>query len=122
MSTWFHRHPVGRGVSLAVGLGSFALATRLNGGRDRLLWTCALAPDLALLIGAAGAPTWRQLPPYAVRPYNALHSPAVPAALLGLAAATRHRRTAVAGLAWLAHLGWDRAWGYGPRRPDGYVS
>jgi hypothetical protein len=121
--TWFHRHPAGRAVSLAVAVGAFRTAYRLgHGRRDPLLWTCAVAPDVALLIGIAAAPTWQRLPRYAVAPYNALHSPAVPAALLAAAAARRNPRLTVAGLAWLAHLAWDRACGYGPRDADGYVS
>ncbi|MFD9125593.1 DUF4260 family protein [Kitasatospora sp. NPDC059571] len=120
--TWSHRHPVGRAVSLAAGLGALAGAVRLGGARSRLLWTCAAAPDVALLIGITAAPDWRRLPPYAIRPYNLLHNPALPAALLAAAAATRSRRPAVAALAWLGHIGWDRAWGYGPRTPEGYVS
>lgn len=120
--TWCHRHPVGRVVSLAVGLGALGAAVRLGGPRDRVLWACAAAPDAALLLGIAAAPGFQRLPRYAVTPYNVLHHPAVPAALLAAAAVGRSRRTAVAGLAWLGHLGWDRAWGYGPRTREGFVS
>ncbi|MEU3462672.1 DUF4260 family protein [Streptomyces sp. NPDC006733] len=120
--SWAHRHPAGRAVSLAVGLGALGGALALGGRRDRLLWFCAAAPDSALLLGIAGAPTWNRMPSYAVRPYNVLHSPAVPAVLLTAAALTGRRRLAVAGLAWLGHVGWDRACGYGPRDAAGYVT
>ncbi|MCZ4097887.1 MULTISPECIES: DUF4260 family protein [Streptomyces] len=121
-ATWAHRHPVGRAVSLAVGLGALGGAVALGGRHDKVLWFCAVAPDTALLLGIAGAPTWHRMPSYAVRPYNVLHSPAVPAVLLTAAALTGRRRLAVAGLAWLGHIGWDRACGYGPRDAAGYVT
>jgi hypothetical protein len=116
---WTYHAPLGRTLSGAVGLAALAAGARLGGPRSPLLWTTALLPDIALLYGIAAAPTFERLPAYAVRPYNVLHSPAVPAALLALAAATRSRRTAVAGLGWLGHIAVDRAFGYGPRRPDG---
>lgn len=119
---WGHRSPAGRIVSAVVGAGALAAAVRLGGSRSRLLWTCAVAPDTALLVGIAAAPSFERLPPYAVRPYNVLHSPAVPAALLAAAAVTRRRGLAVAGLAWLGHIGVDRGFGYGRRDRDGYVS
>ncbi|MCQ4084280.1 DUF4260 domain-containing protein [Streptomyces sp. RB6PN25] len=118
---WSHRHPAGRLVSLGVGVGALTAAVALGGRRSRTVWTAAVAPDVALLIGITAAPSWKQLPPYAVRPYNVLHSPAVPAVLLTAALLARDRRLAVAGLGWLGHIGWDRAWGYGPRGRDGYV-
>lgn len=121
-ATWAHRHPAGRAVSLAVGLSALGGAVALGGRRDKVLWFCAVAPDTALLLGIAGAPTWHRMPSYAVRPYNLLHSPAVPAVLLTAAALTGRRRLAVAGLAWLGHIGWDRACGYGPRDAAGYVT
>lgn len=120
--TWSHRHPVGRAVSLGIGVAALTTAVRLGGARNRLLWTCAVAPDVALLIGIRSAPTWQTLPSYAIGPYNTLHAPALPAALLGAGAVARHRQTTVAALAWLAHIAVDRAWGYGPRAPDGTVS
>lgn len=121
-SRWGHRSPVGRSVSAVVGVGALAAAVRVGGGRSRVLWTCAVAPDVGLLVGIASAPTFERLPAYAVRPYNVLHSPAVPAALLAAAVVTRRRGLAVAGLAWLGHIGVDRGFGYGKRTPDGYVS
>ncbi|MEU7635843.1 DUF4260 family protein [Streptomyces sp. NPDC039016] len=120
--TWTWTAPAGRALSGTLGIAALLAGARIAGPRDKVLWTAALAPDTALLLGAAAAPTWRRLPRYAIGPYNALHSPAVPAALLTAAALTRHRPLLVAGLAWFGHLGWDRAWGYGPRDADGFVA
>jgi hypothetical protein len=120
---WTFRAPAGRATSALVGVAALAAARAIGGPRSRTLWVCAVVPDVALLIGIAAAPTaWQQLPPYAIRPYNVLHSPAVPAGLLLTAAATRHRGTTVAGLAWLAHIAVDRAFGYGPRDSKGFVA
>ncbi|MEV6398574.1 DUF4260 family protein [Streptomyces sp. NPDC051907] len=119
MKGWTYRHPVGRAVSGAVGLLALGAGARVGGRRSRALWTAAVLPDVALLYGISAAPAFERLPAYAVRPYNVLHSPAVPVALFALAAVAGSRRTAVAGLGWLGHIAVDRAFGYGPRRPDG---
>jgi hypothetical protein len=119
---WTYRTPTGRATSALVGVAALSAARAVAGPRSGTLWVCAVVPDVALLIGIAAAPTWKQLPPYAIRPYNTLHSPVVPAALLLAAAATRHRGTTVAGLAWLAHIAVDRAFGYGPRDAEGFVA
>ncbi|MFF3323715.1 DUF4260 family protein [Streptomyces sp. NPDC002889] len=116
---WTYHAPAGRALSAAVGVAALATGARLGGRRSKLLWTTAVLPDIALLYGITAAPDFERLPPYAVRPYNVLHSPAIPATLLAFAAATRNRPPAVAGLGWLAHIAVDRAFGYGPRRPDG---
>ncbi|CAM3034931.1 DUF4260 family protein [Streptomyces albus] len=118
-TAWTYRTPWGRTLSATAGLAALYAGVRLGGPRDRLLWTCAVLPDVALLYGAASAPTFDPLPRYAVRPYNVLHSPGVPLVLLGAARAVRSRRPAVAACGWLAHIAVDRAWGYGPRAADG---
>ncbi|MDH2390781.1 DUF4260 family protein [Streptomyces sp. HNM0663] len=118
-AAWTYRAPLGRAVSGLIGATALAAGVHVAGARSRTLWTCAVLPDVALLYGIAAAPTFERLPRYAVRPYNALHSPAVPAALFAAAAVTRSRATATAALGWLAHIAVDRAFGYGPRRPDG---
>ncbi|MFF3458219.1 DUF4260 family protein [Streptomyces sp. NPDC002730] len=118
-SGWTYHAPAGRTLSGVVGVAALVAGARLGGARSRVLRTTAVLPDIALLYGIAAAPAFERLPSYAVRPYNVLHSPAVPAALLTLAALTRSRRFAVAGLGWLGHIAVDRAFGYGPRRPDG---
>ena len=106
---WTYRAPAGRTLSGLVGVAALVAGGRLGREHSRVLWTTAVLPDIALLYGIGAAPTFERLPSHAVRPYNVLHSPAVPAALLTLAALTRSRRTAVAGLGWLGHIGVDRA-------------
>ncbi|WP_405803209.1 DUF4260 family protein [Streptomyces sp. NBC_01187] len=119
MNGWTWRHPTGRTLSAAVGVAALCAGARAGGSRSRLLWTCALLPDAALLYGIASAPTFDPLPRYAVRPYNVLHSPGIPLVLLGAARPLRSRELCAAGCGWLAHIGVDRAWGYGPRTADG---
>ncbi|MGP3977394.1 DUF4260 family protein [Streptomyces sp. 8N114] len=119
MNGWTWHTPWGRALSGAVGVTALYAGARLGGPRNRVLWTCAVLPDIALLYGAASAPTFDPLPPYAVRPYNVLHSPGVPLALFGAARTLGSRRLTVAACGWLAHIAVDRAFGYGPRARDG---
>jgi hypothetical protein len=69
-----------------------------------------LVPDLAMLgylINArVGAPL-----------YNLMHTEVLPVALAGMLLATRHTDWAVYAIIWLAHIGWDRAFGYGLKYP-----
>lgn len=116
---WTYHAPAGRALSAAVGAGALAAGIKAGGVRSGVLWTTAVLPDVALLYGIAAAPTFQRLPAYAVTPYNVLHSPAVPALLFAVAAGARSRTVTVAALGWLAHIGADRASGYGPRAPDG---
>jgi hypothetical protein len=109
---------------LLAGIVLIATAIRLTADHDLGPFAVvffALMPDLAFL-AAIGQPHQRgQLPARAVRPYNTLHHPAAPAALAAVAAAgILGPAWLVAGLAWLAHIGFDRAAGYGPRTPDGW--
>jgi hypothetical protein len=96
-------------------------------------------PDLTFLAGAGQPHQPGQLPPRAVPLYNLAHRPLVPvvlivATLVVLVAirlapsspedfeAARHVPLIayVAGLAWLAHIALDRAFGFGLRTPDGW--
>ena len=52
--------------------------------------------------------------------YNATHSLAGPAVCLGLALATGGAAWAAAGLIWAAHIGFDRALGYGLKYAQGF--
>jgi hypothetical protein len=80
-----------------------------------------LGPDLALLLGAAAGLEKGQLHPRAVPLYNILHRPWLPLALLTLASfGFVPRGYLVGGLAWLLHIGVDRAVGYGLRTRDGF--
>jgi hypothetical protein len=53
-----------------------------------------------------------------VRPYDLLHHPTGPPALLALAAGAG-AATAVLALTRLSHIAWDRAVGHALRAPDG---
>ncbi|WP_030678954.1 DUF4260 family protein [Streptomyces sp. NRRL B-1347] len=84
----------------------------------------ALAPDLALFVGLSEAPrTARgQLPPRAVPYYNAAHRALVPLALLAVYTVVPLTWPPVlaALCAWLAHISYDRAFGYGLRTKEGF--
>ncbi|MEU2723439.1 DUF4260 family protein [Streptomyces smyrnaeus] len=119
MNGWTWRSPRGRLLSGTVGVTALYAGVRLGGARSRVLWACAVLPDVALLYGAASAPTFDPLPRRAVRPYNVLHSPGVPLVLFGAAHALGSRDLRLAACGWLAHVAVDRAFGYGPRARDG---
>ena len=116
---------VRRGSWLAVG-AHHACGYRLRGDELDLGWLPVLGflilPDLAFLAGIGQQHLPRQLPPRAVPLYNLLHHPVVPLVLLaitwlGLLALP----WLVGGFAWLAHIGLDRAMGYGVRTRDGWI-
>jgi Domain of unknown function (DUF4260) len=80
----------------------------------------AVLPDIALLLGMGGSNLERgQLHPRAVPLYNALHRFGGPL-LLGGSAFWFGRAWLVAALAWGAHIGFDRALGYGLRDRSGF--
>ncbi|QQC89038.1 DUF4260 family protein [Streptomyces alfalfae] len=83
-----------------------------------------VAPDLTFLAGLRDAPRMArgQLPPRAVPLYNAAHRALVPLTLLGLYAALPGKwAPALAALCgWLAHISYDRAFGYGLRTKEGF--
>ncbi|WAU79961.1 DUF4260 family protein [Streptomyces sp. Qhu-G9] len=83
-----------------------------------------IAPDLTFLVGLGDAPRMAkgQLPPRAVPYYNAAHRAALPLALMTLYAfgpvAWPPVFAALCG--WLAHISYDRAFGYGLRTKEGF--
>ncbi|KUO13080.1 DUF4260 family protein [Streptomyces sp. DSM 15324] len=83
-----------------------------------------IAPDLTFLVAVDEAPRMAkgQLPPRAVPYYNALHRALVPFALLVAYAvgpvAWPPFFAALCG--WLAHISYDRAFGYGLRTKEGF--
>jgi Domain of unknown function (DUF4260) len=92
------------------GTGALALAVAL-----------AVAPDLAMLIGASRRLARGQLAPTAVPFYNAAHRLWGPLALLAAGALWPGSAVLLAGgLAWLAHVGLDRGLGFGLRTPAGF--
>ena len=92
-------------------LAAALLAAAIVVGPWQLVVAGAVAPDLALLLGA-GAPAPGQLHPRAVPYYNAVHRFWGPALLAPLVPAL--------GLAWGFHVALDRAVGYGLRDAHGF--
>ena len=104
------------GLLLTVAVGAAVVASGVP------LWialTAAVAPDVALLAGMGAGLARGRLHPRAVPLYNALHALPAPAALAAAGLALGQAPVAVAAAAWLAHIAFDRAAGYGLRRPDG---
>jgi len=52
--------------------------------------------------------------------YNAVHTTVVPGALLGIGLVLGQPLAAALAVIWLAHIGFDRALGYGLKHPDGF--
>jgi len=80
-----------------------------------------ILPHLPVLLGF-GQPTGRgQLAPHAVPLFNAMHHPAVPLALLAVAATgVLSAFWLVGAMAWLSHIVVDWGMGDGLRSADGY--
>jgi hypothetical protein len=79
----------------------------------------AIAPDLALLYGAGPGLEPGQLHPRAVPFYNAVHRPWVPAILIAFMVVLQSPGWLAGGLAWIAHIAFDRSLGFGLRSPEG---
>ncbi len=81
-----------------------------------------IGPDLSFL-AAIGGPSNVDgtMPPRVVGPYNLVHHPLGPSALLVVGVLFRSPTVAGAALAWGSHLLWDRGVGYGMRRADGTI-
>ncbi len=96
------------------GLALFAAAAVVYVDRDYTLWLVLvlfLAPDLGLLGYLAG-------PRIGAAVYNALHTTTVPI-VLGVAALLTDSTLGIEiALIWLAHIGIDRAIGYGLKYED----
>jgi hypothetical protein len=96
------------------GLAVLALAVLIyrQGGHSWLLFGALfLAPDLSFAGYLAGARM-------GALAYNVAHSYVGPALAAALALTTG--RPAVAALIWAAHIGFDRALGYGLKYPSGF--
>jgi hypothetical protein len=76
-----------------------------------LLLALALAPDLSLLGYLGGLRTGAQV-------YNAAHTYVLPVALATAGLVADADRAVQVGLIWLAHIGVDRAVGYGLKYPS----
>jgi hypothetical protein len=84
-----------------------------------LLIVFAIAPDLALLAGAGPGLERGQIRPGAVPLYNAVHRFWAPAVLVAVSLLLAPAWLA-AGLAWIAHIAFDRSLGFGLRSPEGF--
>ena len=107
------------GLAVAVYANSIAAQHQL-GLVPLLLF--GILPHLAVLIGVGQPHERGQLAPRAVPLFNAMHHPAVPLALVGIAATgVIPPYWLVAGLTWLGHIVVDWALGDGFRSRDGYL-
>jgi hypothetical protein len=82
-------------------------------GRLWLLLVLALAPDLAMLGYLAGSRVGSHL-------YNALHTYVAPLAIAGVGVLVATPLLASVALVWAAHIGADRALGYGLKYPSAF--
>ena len=80
----------------------------------------AIAPDLSLLAGGGPGLARGQIRPHAVPFYNAVHRLWAPAVLVSVAIALQSPAWAAGGLAWVAHIVFDRSLGFGLRSPQGF--
>jgi hypothetical protein len=80
----------------------------------------ALAPDLTLIAGTSRGLARGQLHPRAVPFYNAVHRYWAPAVLVAAALLLQSPGWVAAGLAWVAHISFDRSLGFGLRTPEGF--
>ncbi|POX48052.1 DUF4260 family protein [Streptomyces sp. Ru72] len=110
----------------AIFWSAFAVLEAVNHG-----WTAAtlalvflVLPDLTFLVALDEAPRMAkgQLAPRAVPYYNAMHRALVPLALMALytVAPVAWAPAFAALCGWLAHISYDRAFGYGLRTKEGF--
>lgn len=89
-----------------------AIAYALLHGGWWLFALLFLVPDISMIGYLRG-------PRLGAMIYNAGHWYGSPAALVALGLGT-HRATAAIGLIWIAHIGFDRALGFGLKYPNGF--
>jgi Domain of unknown function (DUF4260) len=100
----------------AEGVAIFAAALAVYLDRDYSLLLAALlllAPDLSFAGYAAG-------PRVGAVVYNAVHTTVPPLALGAVGVVTDTRLAVEIALVWLAHIGVDRALGYGLKYPSAF--
>ena len=96
-------------VAMAVGLGGFFALS----GSWSLLGVTLLLPDLAMAGYLLG-------PKIGAWTYNAAHTYLAPALLAGLGPALGSMLPLILACVWVAHIGLDRALGYGLKRRTGF--
>jgi hypothetical protein len=80
----------------------------------------SIGPDLSLLAGMSSGLARGQLHPRAVPIYNAVHRYWAPVVLLVITFAVHSPEWLAAGLAWTAHISFDRSLGFGLRTREGF--
>jgi hypothetical protein len=80
----------------------------------------AIAPDVTLLFGAGPGLERGQLHPRAVPFYNAVHRFWAPVVLVAVMVVLSSPGWLAGGLAWIAHIAFDRSLGFGLRSPEGF--
>jgi hypothetical protein len=80
----------------------------------------AIAPDISLLLGMSPGVQRGQLHPRAVPFYNAVHRFWAPAVLTLITFVLHEYGWTAGGLAWIAHIAFDRSLGFGLRTPEGF--
>ena len=80
----------------------------------------AMAPDLSFLVGMGRGLARGQLHPRAVPVYNAVHRYWAPAVMVVITYFLHAPEWVAAGLAWIAHISFDRSLGFGLRTPEGF--
>jgi hypothetical protein len=114
------RRRAGYAVAGAITGGVAALIASRTGKPARTYaLTFLLLPDVPFVLGLRPAIVAGELYPGMVPAYNATHRLAGAAACCAAAPALRSPAVGVAGLAWLTHICFDRAVGFGLRAPDG---
>ncbi|WP_141576870.1 DUF4260 family protein [Actinomadura sp. WMMA1423] len=105
---------------------AFAVLEGVNHGRPAALLALVffVAPDLTFLAGLREAASMEpgRLPPRAVPYYNSAHRALVPFALMVVYTVTPPAWAPLfaALCGWMAHISFDRAFGYGLRTKDGF--
>ena len=108
---------------LSLGLLSAAIAIAVLLTQHSSWWQLvvfAIAPDLALLAGAGPGLERGQIHPRAVPLYNAVHRLWAPGVLAVVALAFMSPSWLAGGLAWIAHIAFDRSLGFGLRSAEGF--
>jgi hypothetical protein len=96
-------------------------AIYLGGLSTWQFWLFAIAPDLSFVFAGGAGLQKGQLHPRAVPIYNAAHSLIGPTLLAALVLLLLGPGPwLAAALAWAAHIGADRAIGFGPRAKSGF--
>ena len=107
----------------AIGLAAAAVAIAVVVTQHASWWQLvvfAIAPDITLVFGSGRGLERGQLAPRAVPFYNAVHRFWAPALMVVLVLLLREFAWVAAGLAWCAHIGFDRSLGFGLRAREGF--